>query len=117
MILSVETLIRKWLKAQKLVRQRGRILEGLNESCTQDDRNQWQTEMDEILEKRITDPGIMDDFLSSVETGTVTILCCLSLFFDKTHRATESRHRAYDAERRGCMQRSSRKDQMGYRRN
>ncbi|KAI0277315.1 hypothetical protein BC826DRAFT_976643, partial [Russula brevipes] len=66
--MEMKTLIRKWLKAQKLVRQRGRILEGLNESCTHDDRKQWQTEMDEILEKRITDPGIMDDFLSSVET-------------------------------------------------
>jgi len=39
--------------------------------------------MDEILEKRITDPGIMDDFLSSVETGTVTILCCLSYFLTR----------------------------------
>ncbi|KAI0281502.1 hypothetical protein BC826DRAFT_974689 [Russula brevipes] len=66
--MEMKTLIRKWLKAQKLVQQRGRILEGLNESCTHDDRKQWQTEMDEILEKRITDPGIMDDFLSSVET-------------------------------------------------
>ena len=83
MMFSVETLIRKWLKAQKLVRQRRRILEGLNESCTHDDRKQWQREIDEILEKRISDPDIMDDFLSSVETGMAKILLCLSLFLNQ----------------------------------
>jgi hypothetical protein len=66
---SVETLIRKWVKAQKLVRQRRQILKGLNESCTDNDQKQWANEIEEILEKRISDPRIMDDFLSSVEKG------------------------------------------------
>jgi hypothetical protein len=51
------------------VRQRQQILEGLNESCTDNDQKQWANEIEEILEKRISDPSIMDDFLSSVETG------------------------------------------------
>jgi hypothetical protein len=65
------------------------ILEGLNESCTHEDQKQWQREIDEIVEKRIADPDIMDDFLSSVETGTVKILLCLSLFLNldvQSHR-------------------------------
>ncbi|KAI0282948.1 hypothetical protein BC826DRAFT_1110445 [Russula brevipes] len=44
----IETLIQKWFKAKKL--------------------ELWNREIDDILEKRITDPGIMDDFLSSAET-------------------------------------------------
>lgn len=66
---SVETLVRKWVKAKKLVRQRGQILKGLNESCTENDQKQWSNEIEEILEKRNKDPSIMDDFLSSVEQG------------------------------------------------
>ncbi|KAI0276987.1 hypothetical protein BC826DRAFT_928106, partial [Russula brevipes] len=65
----IETLIRKWVKAQKLVRQRRQILQGLNESCTGNDQKQWTNEIEDIVEKRITDPSVMDDFLSSVENG------------------------------------------------
>jgi Kyakuja-Dileera-Zisupton transposase len=74
MMFSVETLIRKWVKAQKLVRQRWQILQGLNESCTNNDQKQWTNEIEEILEKRIADPSIMDDFLSSVENGMGIII-------------------------------------------
>lgn len=74
MMFSVETLIRKWVKAQRLVRQRKQILWGLNESCTDNDRNQWTNEIKEILEKRIADPRIMDEFLSSVENGMGIIM-------------------------------------------
>jgi hypothetical protein len=83
MTFSVETLIWKWLKAQKLVQQHHQILEGLNESCTHEDQKWWQREIEEILEKWIADPDIMDDFLSSVETGKVKILLCLSLFLNQ----------------------------------
>jgi hypothetical protein len=74
MMSSVETLIWKWVKAQKLVRQRQLILQGLNESCTNKDKKQWTNEIEEILEQRITDPSIMDDFLSSVENGMEIII-------------------------------------------
>jgi hypothetical protein len=55
----------------------------LNESCTDDDRELWKRGIDDILEKRITDPGIMDDFLS-VETGIV-IISLSGIHFDRRH--------------------------------
>ena len=53
----------------------------MNESCTKDDREQWKIDIDEILDKRIMNPSIMDDFLSSVETGMVNIPPSLYLVF------------------------------------
>lgn len=54
----------------------------MNESCTDNDQEQWKRGIDDFLEKRITDPGIMDEFLSSAETGKVIIwLCCYSGFW------------------------------------
>ncbi|KAI0282920.1 hypothetical protein BC826DRAFT_974001 [Russula brevipes] len=38
------------------------------ETMVQGKEELWNGEIDDILEKQITDPGIMDDFLSSVET-------------------------------------------------
>jgi DNA topoisomerase IA len=73
MTFSVESLIQKWFKAQKLVRQRRKILEGLNESCTDHDQTKWENEIEDILEKRIRDPSIMDDFLSTVEKGMASL--------------------------------------------